>query len=49
MLRALSEMLQRYQITPRCLELEVTESQLMNNPAEAIEVLRQLNDTRLPA
>jgi len=38
----LADTLARHGIDPRCLELEVTESQLMDHPAEATEVLGQL-------
>ncbi|MGZ8317634.1 MAG: EAL domain-containing protein [Telluria sp.] len=38
----LKEMLDRFDVSPRQLELEVTESQLMDNPAEAVEALAQL-------
>ena len=37
-----AEILQHYNVAPQLLEFEVTESQLMDNPAEAIKVLRQL-------
>jgi diguanylate cyclase (GGDEF)-like protein/PAS domain S-box-containing protein len=38
----LGETLQRHGVPPQMLELEVTESQLMDNPAEAMEVLAEL-------
>jgi diguanylate cyclase (GGDEF)-like protein len=38
----LGEMLDRYQIDPASLELEVTESQLMDQPADAVDALTQL-------
>ncbi len=38
----LGEVLKRHQVDPRMLELEVTESQLMDRPAEAMEALAEL-------
>jgi EAL domain-containing protein (putative c-di-GMP-specific phosphodiesterase class I) len=38
----LAETLKRHEVRPQCLELEVTESQLMDNPAEAMDALTQL-------
>jgi diguanylate cyclase (GGDEF)-like protein/PAS domain S-box-containing protein len=38
----LKDMLQRFGVTPCSLELEVTESQLMDNPGEAVEALAEL-------
>jgi len=40
--RHLAEVLQRHQVDPHMLELEVTESQLMDRPAEAMEALAEL-------
>lgn len=40
--RHLAEVLERHQVDPRMLELEVTESQLMDRPAEAMEALAEL-------
>jgi diguanylate cyclase (GGDEF)-like protein/PAS domain S-box-containing protein len=38
----LADTLKRHQVKPQCLELEVTESQLMDNPDEAMDALLQL-------
>jgi len=40
--RHLAEVLQRHQVDPHMLELEVTESQLMDRPAEAMQALAEL-------
>jgi EAL domain-containing protein (putative c-di-GMP-specific phosphodiesterase class I) len=40
--KRLGEMLDQYQLDPASLELEVTESQLMDRPEDAVEALAQL-------
>ena len=40
--RHLAEVLKRHQVDPRMLELEVTESQLMDRPLDAMEALAEL-------
>ena len=42
--KRLGDTLRRHQLPARMLELEVTESQLMDHPAEALEALAQLKD-----
>jgi EAL domain-containing protein (putative c-di-GMP-specific phosphodiesterase class I) len=39
----IEELLQSFKATPRCLELEITESIIMADPARAMEVLTRLN------
>ena len=44
----LSEMLERWPLPRRCLQLELTENALMSDPALSLRVLQQLRDLGLP-
>jgi EAL domain-containing protein (putative c-di-GMP-specific phosphodiesterase class I) len=39
-----AELLRRWEVEPKCLELEVTESSMLANPTRAKAVLRELSD-----
>jgi diguanylate cyclase (GGDEF)-like protein/PAS domain S-box-containing protein len=45
--RRLNRILRRHDITPDCLELEITESTLMENPERAVRILRELEQMGL--
>lgn len=46
-IQILSLILQESECKPEWIELEVTEGQIMKNPEEAIEILRQINDLNI--
>ncbi len=42
--KKIKSLLLRYQLSPSCLELEITESIIMNNPDYALKILKEIND-----